>query len=87
MVDPISGDQATGQGIEIDFTGGARAVFRLSGTGTEGATIRLYLERLETRPEALTQDPQEALRPVINAALSLSDLPALTGRTKPDVIT
>ncbi|MBY4892913.1 alpha-D-glucose phosphate-specific phosphoglucomutase [Rhodobacteraceae bacterium N5(2021)] len=85
--DPVDGARTEGQGLRIGFEGGARVVFRLSGTGTVGATIRMYLERLETDPEALSQPAEEALRPVVDAALALSDLKALTGRDGPNVIT
>jgi phosphoglucomutase len=85
--DPVDGATESGQGLRIWFEGGARAVFRLSGTGTAGATIRLYLERLETATDALNRDAQEALGPVISAAMSLSKLAELTGRTAPDVVT
>ena len=86
-VDPVDGSTSAGQGIRIGFEGGARAVFRLSGTGTHGATIRLYLEQLETRPDRLQDDPESVLRDVRDAALALSDLQAITGRDAPDVIT
>lgn len=85
--DPVDGARTTGQGLRIGFDGGARAVFRLSGTGTVGATIRVYLERLETLPDALAQPVEDALRPVADAALTLSDLQNLTGRDAPNVIT
>jgi phosphoglucomutase len=85
--DPIDGSHSAGQGIRIGFEGGGRAVFRLSGTGTVGATIRVYLERLETDPTRLDMKPDEALAPIILAALSLSDLKAKTGRDEPNVIT
>ncbi|UWQ94701.1 alpha-D-glucose phosphate-specific phosphoglucomutase [Rhodobacteraceae bacterium M385] len=85
--DPVDGARTEAQGIRIGFAGGARAVFRLSGTGTVGATIRVYLERLETAADALSQSPQDALAPVVSAALTLSDLQALTGRDAPNVIT
>lgn len=85
--DPVDGAKTTGQGLRIGFEGGARAVFRLSGTGTVGATIRMYLERLETAPDALSQSAEDALRPVVDAALALSDLKSLTGRDGPNVIT
>jgi phosphoglucomutase len=62
-------------------------VFRLSGTGTEGATLRLYLERCAEGPEGLDLDPQEALAPVIRAAHALARIEAFTGRTAPDVVT
>ncbi len=85
--DPVDGSRSIHQGLRVLFNGGARAVFRLSGTGTEGATIRIYLEQLETDPARLHLDPQNALQKVRDAALRLSDLVAKTGRTKPDVIT
>lgn len=86
-LDPVDGSKSEGQGIRIAFEGGARAVFRLSGTGTQGATIRLYLEQLETDPDRLENDPEEVLATVRKAALQLSNLKAITGREAPDVIT
>ena len=85
--DPIDGSHSAGQGIRIGFEGGGRAVFRLSGTGTVGATIRVYLERLETDPACLDMEPDRALAPIIAAALTLSDLKSKTGRDAPNVIT
>jgi phosphoglucomutase len=86
-LDPVDGSKSAGQGIRISFEGGGRAVFRLSGTGTQGATIRLYLEQLVTDPDRLQDDPEEVLSAVRDAALGVSDLQALTGRDAPDVIT
>ncbi|MFW2543617.1 alpha-D-glucose phosphate-specific phosphoglucomutase [Primorskyibacter sp. 2E107] len=83
--DPIDGSRTEKQGIRIGFEGGARLVLRLSGTGTVGATLRVYLENLET--EALDKDAQEALAPVIAAAEALAGIKAGTGRDAPDVIT
>jgi len=83
--DPVDGSTATAQGIEIVFDGAARAVVRLSGTGTEGATLRLYLERYSARE--LTLDPQTALAPVIAAVEAVTGLGARSGRRAPDVIT
>ena len=83
--DPVDGATATGQGLEIDFEGGARAVLRLSGTGTEGATLRVYLERPEA--ERLDIAPAEALAPVAQAVAALADIAGHTGRTAPDVVT
>jgi phosphoglucomutase len=60
---------------------------RLSGTGTEGATLRLYLERYAPGPDGLDLDPQVALAPVIAAAETLAGIAAFTGRTAPDVVT
>ncbi|MGR3468056.1 MAG: alpha-D-glucose phosphate-specific phosphoglucomutase [Shimia sp.] len=85
--DPVDGSRSEGQGLRLYFEGGARAVLRLSGTGTEGATLRVYLERLEEAPGDMGQDPQVALAPVIEAVEALSDLKARTGRTAPDVMT
>lgn len=85
--DPVDGSRSTGQGIRITFEGGARAVFRLSGTGTEGATIRIYLEQLETAAEKLHMAPEAMLAEVRQAALTLSQLTDMTGRLDPDVIT
>ncbi|MEM8822464.1 MAG: alpha-D-glucose phosphate-specific phosphoglucomutase [Pseudomonadota bacterium] len=85
--DPVDGSRAEGQGLRIGFEGGGRAVFRLSGTGTEGATIRLYLEQLETDPSRLHRDPQDVLASIESAAAAVSDLRAITGRDSPDVIT
>ena len=85
--DPVDGSRSEGQGLRIGFEGGGRAVFRLSGTGTVGATIRLYLENLETDPDRLDLDPEEMLAPINAAALAFSDLKAMTGRDEPDVIT
>lgn len=85
--DPVDGSRSTNQGIRLVFAGGARAIFRLSGTGTAGSTIRVYLEQLETDATKIELRPEAALTDVRNAALGLSDLEAMTGRTAPDVIT
>ena len=85
--DPVDHSRATGQGLRIRFEGDARIVFRLSGTGTEGATIRVYMERLETDPGALALDPQAALADVITAAEDLAGIKSRTGRNGPDVVT
>nr|WP_319383685.1 alpha-D-glucose phosphate-specific phosphoglucomutase [uncultured Roseibium sp.] len=84
--DPIDGSKSSNQGLRIRFTNGARAVFRLSGTGTEGATLRLYVEQLETDPGKLGQDVQTALAPVIAAAHEIAGIGQLN-RSGPDVIT
>ena len=85
--DPVDNSLTEHQGLRVLFESGARIVFRLSGTGTEGATLRLYIEQHETHPEHLDADPQELLRPLIDAATRLGDIPGLTRREKPDVIT
>jgi phosphoglucomutase len=85
--DPVDGSVSMGQGIRVVFDGGSRFVLRLSGTGTEGATIRLYLERFVPGPEGLDDDVQEALGPVIRAAEALAGIRSGSGRDRPDVLT
>ncbi len=85
--DPVDGSVSQRQGVRIRFTDGSRIVLRLSGTGTEGATLRLYLERYEADPDRFSLDPQLALAPVIQAAHSLARITEYTGRSAPDVIT
>jgi phosphoglucomutase len=85
--DPIDGSVSTGQGVRIGFTDGSRIVFRLSGTGTEGATLRIYLEAYEPDVSRHHLDAQEALAELIGIALQLSQLRDRTGRAEPTVIT
>jgi phosphoglucomutase len=85
--DPVDGSRAEAQGIRVSFADGGRLVFRLSGTGTSGATLRVYLETVETDPARQDTDPQRALTPVIAAAEALAGITARTGRVAPDVIT
>ena len=85
--DPVDGSVSVGQGLRVIFDEGSRIVLRLSGTGTMGATLRIYLERYVAGPEGLAQEPQEALAPVIRAAHELARIEAHLDRTKPDVIT
>jgi len=85
--DPVDGSVSTKQGVRVLFAGGSRAVFRLSGTGTEGATLRLYLERYVPGPDGLDEDPQAALAPIIAAAHAIAGIETFTGRTTPDVVT
>ncbi|MCI5077971.1 alpha-D-glucose phosphate-specific phosphoglucomutase [Oricola sp.] len=85
--DPIDGSHTGQQGIRIGFEGGARAVFRLSGTGTVGATLRVYLEDVETDPMNMHRDAQSALANVIAAADEIAGITRHTGRTEPDVKT
>ena len=85
--DPVDASVSKAQGVRIMFADGSRIVLRLSGTGTEGATLRLYLERYTAGPDGLHHDAQEALAPVIRAAHALAAIEAFTGRTTPDVIT
>ena len=85
--DPIDGSVSSRQGIRIGFEDGARIVYRLSGTGTQGATLRVYMERYERDPQQQFQDTQEAMAELVALAGSLADIEALTGRSAPDVIT
>ncbi len=85
--DPVDGSRTEGQGIRISFDSGARIVFRLSGTGTEGATLRVYLEQLQTDTSAMGEDPQNALKPVIETAEQIARIKHWTGRNRPDVRT
>ena len=85
--DPIDGSISTKQGLRVLFTDGSRIVFRLSGTGTEGATIRIYLEAFESETSKHHLDAQDALAEMIQIALQVSQLKEKTGRDKPTVIT
>ncbi|WP_415182705.1 alpha-D-glucose phosphate-specific phosphoglucomutase [Phaeovulum sp.] len=85
--DPVDGSVSGHQGVRIQFDGGSRIVLRLSGTGTEGATLRLYLERYVAGPGGLHENPQTALAPIIAASDALVGLRARTGRSGPDVVT
>ncbi|MGH1467058.1 MAG: alpha-D-glucose phosphate-specific phosphoglucomutase [Cognatishimia sp.] len=85
-LDPVDGSESHAQGIRIQFESGARVVFRLSGTGTEGATLRMYLQSYASGAQDLFRDTQEALSDVTAAALEISGL-ARTGRDGPDVVT
>ena len=86
-VDPVDGSTSAHQGLRVLFDDGARLVYRLSGTGTEGATIRVYVESRETDATRLDMEVAVALSPLVDVALSLSDLVARTGRTAPTVVT
>ena len=85
--DPVDGSVSKGQGVRILFEDGSRIVLRLSGTGTEGATLRLYLERYAAGPLGLDLDPQVALAPIIRAAHDLAGIARFTGRSAPNVVT
>ncbi len=86
-VDPVDGSVAENQGIRIYFDNGGRAVLRLSGTGTEGATLRIYLERHVPPEGDLGIETQTALEGIANATAELCGLEERTGRTAPDVMT
>ncbi len=85
--DPIDGSVSRNQGLRVLFEDGSRIVFRLSGTGTEGATLRVYLESYEPNPSQHGLDAQAALGELIAIAGQLSGLKARTGREAPTVIT
>lgn len=85
--DPVDGSVSSNQGIRIGFVNGSRIVFRLSGTGTVGATLRIYLERYERDVSKHDQDAQVALAELIEIAEQLCEVKKRTGRTEPDVIT
>lgn len=86
-IDPIDGSLSTGQGLRIVFEDGSRIVFRLSGTGTEGATLRLYLEAYEADPARQQVDAQLSLAALIAIADEISQLRQRSGRERPTVIT
>ncbi len=85
--DPVDGSVSHKQGIRLLFVNGSRIVFRLSGTGTVGATLRVYLEHYEDDSARHGQDPQVALSPMIAAAERIAEIKRYTGRTQPDVRT
>jgi phosphoglucomutase len=86
-LDPVDSSVSKQQGVRILFTGGSRAVFRLSGTGTSGATLRVYMERYEPADGNLSLTVERALAPIIAAAGELAEIKVRTGRAKPDVVT
>ncbi|WP_322418478.1 alpha-D-glucose phosphate-specific phosphoglucomutase [Mesorhizobium huakuii] len=85
--DPVDGSTSEHQGIRILFEGGSRVVFRLSGTGTSGATLRVYIERYEPDKARHDLDTQAALADLIAAADDIAGIKSHTGRNKPSVIT
>ena len=85
--DPVDGSLTTGQGVRVMFGGGSRIVYRLSGTGTVGATLRVYIERYEPPTGDLGQDAQVALADLIALSRSLAGIEARTGRKEPSVVT
>ncbi len=85
--DPVDGSVASKQGVRIGFTDGSRIVYRLSGTGTQGATLRVYLERYEPDVAKQGLDAQHALADLIAIAGDLAEIESRTGRSKPTVIT
>jgi phosphoglucomutase len=86
-LDPVDGSESKDQGVRIGFVGGSRIVFRLSGTGTEGATLRVYLERYEPVGGDLDAETPDMLADLIAAADTIAEIGARTGRAAPDVVT
>ena len=85
--DPIDGSVASKQGVRFVFSDGSRFIFRLSGTGSSGATVRMYIEQYEADVTKQGADAQDALAPLIKVALETSKLAEFTGRESPTVIT
>ncbi|MFM2315133.1 MAG: hypothetical protein RLZZ04_4409 [Cyanobacteriota bacterium] len=85
--DPVDHSVSKNQGIRIGFTDGSRIVFRLSGTGTKGATLRLYVESYEPDGSKHNQETQSALKPLIDLAQSIAQIKEYTQRDEPTVIT
>jgi len=87
--DPIDGSVSSHQGIRLLFSDGSRIIFRLSGTGSVGATVRMYIEKFQSPDDldALEADMAEALAPLVDLALELSQLRQILGREEPTVIT
>jgi len=85
--DPIDGSRSDHQGIRIGFTDGSRIVYRLSGTGTQGATLRIYLETLELDPSKQMRSTAEVMQSLVSLSARLAEIKQRTGRNEPTVIT
>jgi phosphoglucomutase len=85
--DPVDGSIAANQGVRLLFQSGARIIYRLSGTGTDGATLRVYIESYEADPARYALDTQNVLRPLIELSRSIAGIEARTGRAFPSVVT
>jgi phosphoglucomutase len=86
-IDPVDGAQTRGQGLRLLLEDGSRVVLRLSGTGTQGATLRVYLESYVPASGNLSQDPQEALGDLISAIDDLAEIRLRSRMERPNVIT
>ena len=84
--DPVDGSVSAHQGIRVEFAETARVVYRLSGTGTEGATLRVYLERFEPDPDRHGIAGDAALAPLAAAAAAAADIEGMLGRSRPSVV-
>jgi phosphoglucomutase len=85
--DPVDGSVSHNQGLRVEFESGSRFVIRLSGTGTVGATLRLYLEKYEPKDGDLKQDVQTALQPIAEIAEEIAKIKSTVKREKPSLIT
>jgi len=87
--DPIDGSVSSRQGMRLLFADGSRIIFRLSGTGSVGATVRMYIEKYQSAEDhaALEMEAAEALAPLVKLALDLAQVREFTGRDEPTVIT
>jgi phosphoglucomutase len=85
--DPVDGSVSENQGIRIGFTDGSRIVYRLSGTGTAGATLRIYLEAYEPDPGKQNRETAVVMQPLVDIATGMAEIEARTGRSEPTVIT
>jgi phosphoglucomutase len=85
--DPVDGSRSEHQGIRIGFSDGSRIVYRLSGTGTQGATLRVYLEAFEPDSEKQTEETKQVMGPLVAISISLAEIEQRTGRQQPSVIT
>jgi phosphoglucomutase len=85
--DPVDGSSSRRQGVRVLLRGGARIVYRLSGTGTEGATLRVYIEDHQTDAARQGEDPQAALAELIALAGDIAGIEQYTGRRRADVVT
>ncbi len=86
-IDPVTHEKTEKQGVRILFTDGSRLIFRLSGTGTRGATVRLYIDKYEPDLSRQNLDPSEFLSDLVHVALDISELKKYIGREDADVIT
>ena len=85
--DPVDGSVSKNQGVRVYFTDGSRVVFRLSGTGTVGATLRVYLEQYVNVDGELASDSIEVTKSLAQVALDIAKVEEKSGRREPDVIT
>lgn len=85
--DPVDGSVSHNQGLRVEFESGSRFVIRLSGTGTVGATLRLYLEKYEPKDGDLKQEVQTALQPIAEIAEEIAKIKSTVNREKPSLIT